>query len=127
MPPEHGVPRPGVRHEVIGALNLFGAAGPPTDDDRLVAQALADFATLGIMQQRSRTRASWIAEQLQAALATRAVIEQAKGMLAEVGGSDMEQAFRALRRYAIKKQLKLRDVAHALVTGAQGADEVLAE
>lgn len=122
----HAVPLR-VRREVIGALNLFGGDDAPTDDDWQVAQALADFATLGILQQRSQTRASWIAEQLHAALATRAVIEQAKGMLAEAGRIDMERACGAMRTYAHGHGHGLHEVAQALVSGERRTSEVLGD
>jgi AmiR/NasT family two-component response regulator len=80
-----------------------------------VAQALADVATIGILQQRSIHRVSLVAEQLQAALTTRVVIEQAKGVLAEFGQTDMEVAFAAMRAFARSSNRKLGEVAQRLV------------
>ena len=73
-----------LRDQVIGALNLFRATpGPFEPADLRVAQALADVATIGLLQERNLRRSETMAEQLQAALNSRVVIEQAKGKLAE--------------------------------------------
>jgi GAF domain-containing protein len=115
-----------LRRETIGSLNLFVAESPPLQPDELsVAQALADVATIGILQQRSVHRASLLAEQLQSALNTRIVIEQAKGVLAEFGGVGMEQSFEALRRFARSSNLKLGEAAESLVRGSTRPDTVI--
>jgi GAF domain-containing protein len=106
-----------LRNQTIGGLNLFmdvPHAVPP--DDRRLAQALADVATIGILQQRSLHRSHVLSEQLQNALTSRVTIEQAKGVLAERNQLSMDVAFNALRRYARDRNLKLTDVAHAVVT-----------
>src|SRR6476619_1122101 len=116
-----------LRHDTIGGLNLFSAAQPPlTNAARGVAQALADVATVGILQQRSLHRASLLAEQLQAALDSRIVIEQAKGVLAASGAVDMATAFESLRGYARGSNLKLSAVADDLVRRRLDAHVVLA-
>jgi len=116
-----------LRHDTIGGLNLFSAAQPPlTNAARGVAQALADVATVGILQQRSLHRASLLAEQLQAALDSRIVIEQAKGVLAASGGVDMATAFQCLRGYARSSNRKLSVVADDLVHRRLDARVVLA-
>jgi AmiR/NasT family two-component response regulator len=74
------------------------------------------MATIGILAQRSARQASLEAEQLQQALASRVVIEQAKGVLAEYARVDMEVAFHALRTYSRSRNLKLGEVAEAIVT-----------
>ena len=91
-----------------------------------MAQALADVATVGILQQRSLHRASLLAEQLQAALDSRIVIEQAKGVLAASGGVDMPTAFDSLRGYARGSNLKLSVVADDLIHRRLDAQVVLA-
>lgn len=122
----HAVPMR-LRNEVIGGLALFGAEGPArSPQDRRVAQALADVATIGILQQRSIHRASLVAEQLQTALDTRVVIEQAKGVLAEHAGVDMDAAFTSLRSFSRSRNLKIADVADALVRRRLPPSEVLA-
>ncbi len=115
-----------LREQTIGALNLFGATTTRLSDaDRAVARALADVATIGILQQRSLHRASLLAEQLQSALTTRIVIEQAKGVLAEHGRVEMGLAYAALRDYARGNNRKLGTVAEELVQRRLPPDEVL--
>jgi len=105
-----------LRQQTIGGLNLFdGRAVLVSRDDQQLAQALADVATIGILQQRSAHRSTVLAEHLQRALNSRVVIEQAKGVLAERNGVSMVAAFDSLRRYARDRNLKLTDLAYAVV------------
>jgi transcriptional regulator with GAF, ATPase, and Fis domain len=107
-----------LRTETIGALNLFFAGRPLLNDrDMRVAQALADVATIGILQQRAVHRGAVLAEQLQRALNSRIVIEQAKGVIAEHGKLGMDQAFDVLRKHARDHNLKLSDLAAAVSRG----------
>jgi transcriptional regulator with GAF, ATPase, and Fis domain len=109
-----------LRNEVVGALNLFRAAPGPFDPAAApLAQALADVATISLLQQRSAHRSTALNEQLQTALNSRVLIEQAKGKLAERQGVDMEQAFTALRDYARAHNRRLADLAHAFIEGAE--------
>jgi GAF domain-containing protein len=106
-----------LRAQTIGGLNLFmdmPQAVPAAN--RRVAQALADVATIGILQQRSLHRSHVLTEQLQTALTSRITIEQAKGILVERNSLTMDAAFDVLRRHARDHNLKLTDVAHAVVT-----------
>jgi len=107
-----------LRDQVIGALNLFRAEpGPFETADLRIAQALADVATIGLLHERNVRRSETVAEQLQAALNSRVMIEQAKGKLAERYGIDMDRAFRMLREYARNTNQHLTDVARDFVTG----------
>jgi transcriptional regulator with GAF, ATPase, and Fis domain len=105
-----------LRDQVVGALNLFSArAGPLGPAELRIGQALADVATIGLLQERNVRRAETLAEQLQAALNSRVVIEQAKGKLAERTSLDMDQAFTLLRQYARNTNQRLTDVAHYVI------------
>ena len=108
-----------LRDQVIGALNLFRSEpGPFEAADLRIAQALADVATIGLLHERNVRRRDTVAEQLQAALNSRVVIEQAKGKLAERLGIDMDRSFKMLRDYARTNNQRLTDVARDFVAGA---------
>jgi ANTAR domain-containing protein/GAF domain-containing protein len=108
-----------LRDQVIGALNLFRAEPGPIDPaDLRIGQALADVATIGLLHERNVRRREAVAEQLQAALNSRVVIEQAKGKLAERLSIDMDRAFNMLRDYARNTNQHLTDVARTLVESA---------
>jgi GAF domain-containing protein len=105
-----------LRQQVIGALNLF--RHEPTalpDDDVRIAQAFADIATIALLQERLVHEQTMLAEQLQAALNSRIVIEQAKGVLAERANCDMETAFATLRSTARRHNTRLSDLAGEVV------------
>jgi GAF domain-containing protein len=111
----HGVPLR-LRGSVIGTLNLFRVeTGVMSDEDVAVAQGLADVATIGILQQRAIREADMAKFQLQRALDSRVLIEQAKGVVSHTRGVDMDEAFRMLRTHARSNNLNLRDVAAAVV------------
>ena len=102
----------------IGALNLFSATQTPMDEaDVIVARAFADLAALSIIQHRASAEAQRLNEQLSAALTSRVVIEQAKGVISERAGVDLAEAFSRLRRYARNHNLRLTDVAQAAIDG----------
>jgi hypothetical protein len=106
-----------LRDQVIGALNLFRAApGPLGPADVRIGQALADVAIIGLLQARNVRRTEAVAEQLQAALNSRVMIEQAKGKLAERLSIDMDRAFTLLRDYARSSNQRLTDVARHFIT-----------
>jgi GAF domain-containing protein len=122
----HAVPMR-LRSEIIGGLNLFREEAPQlTDEQMRIAQALADVATIGVLQQRSVHRASLLAEQLQTALSSRVVIEQAKGVLAAFGDLGMQQAYLALRQYARNGNHKLSVVAEGVVRRTVPVQDVVA-
>jgi transcriptional regulator with GAF, ATPase, and Fis domain len=108
-----------LRDQVIGALNLFRLGTGPFDPaDVRIGQALADVATIGLLHERNVRRGEALAEQLQAALNSRVVIEQAKGKLAERLSVDMDHAFILLREYARNSNQHLTDVARNFVDSA---------
>jgi len=114
-----------LRGTVIGALNLFHTDECEMGgDDVEVAQAFADIATIAILQHRAVRESQLVAEQLQHALNSRIVIEQAKGMIAEREGLPMEPAFRRLRAHARSHNLRLADVAEAVINGTLAASSL---
>jgi transcriptional regulator with GAF, ATPase, and Fis domain len=106
-----------LRKDVIGALNLFGDdVGQMEPSDVQVVQAFADVATIGLMQERAVRRGEVLSEQLQSALNSRIVIEQAKGALAQIHSTDTDDAFARLRSFSRRNNLRLGDVAAAITT-----------
>jgi GAF domain-containing protein len=107
-----------LRDETLGAISLFSDVPGPLDEDTIaLGQALADAATIGILHQRAVARHEAVAEQLQAALNSRIVIEQAKGFLAERLAVNVDAAFGLLRGYARDHNRKLTAVATDIVEG----------
>ncbi|MET0227753.1 MAG: GAF and ANTAR domain-containing protein, partial [Actinomycetes bacterium] len=107
-----------LRTDRLGALNLLRrTAGRLDDADLAIGQALADVATIGILHQRVATRLDLLNQQLQSALDTRMVIEQAKGILAARGGIGVDPAFHLLRTHARVTGTRLVDAAHSVVEG----------
>ncbi len=107
-----------LRGAVIGALNMLNThSGRMRDGDLAAGQALADIATIAILQHRAAREAQLLNEQLSAALNTRIVIEQAKGMVAERRGLAMGPAFDLLRHHAREHNLRLPDVARSVIDG----------
>ncbi len=104
------------RSEVIGALNLFRTTpGLLAAPELAGAQAMADIATISILQERALREAKVLADQLQRALNSRVIIEQAKGVLAERAQINLDDAFNMLRSYARNNNRRLHDVATAVV------------
>jgi hypothetical protein len=111
-----------LRGQVLGAVNVFGSGGPDLTQEGIdVGQAFADVATIGLLQERGMRQARVLNEQLQGALTSRIVIEQAKGMLAERRQLDMQAAFEELRSYARRTNQRLTDVAQSLLEGQLSA------
>jgi len=107
-----------LRGVTIGALNLFRTERGVLDEaDAVAAQALADVATIAILQHRAATEVHLVVDQLNHALKSRVVIEQAKGVLSERAGLDMEAAFAWLRQHARNNNVLLVDVATAIIDG----------
>ena len=111
----HAVPLR-LRGTVIGALNLFSnEIGALSEPDVAIAQSLGDIATIGILHERAMRESNVAREQLQYALDSRVIIEQAKGVLSYSNAVDMDVAFQTLRRYARSNGIGLRDVAERVV------------
>ena len=108
----HAIPMR-VRHRTIGALNLFRTeTGDVTPEEAAIGQALADVATISILQERTVREDAAVNEQLQRALNGRILIEQAKGVIAQLSAVDMDEAFKRLRADARAKK-------HTMVQSAE--------
>ena len=111
----HAVPLR-LRDTVLGALGLFGEQpGALNEADLTLAQGMADVASIALVQERAAGDQQAVNDQLQLALTSRVVLEQAKGMLAYTTDVDMPTAFAMLRRYARDHNLRLSDVAYTVV------------
>jgi GAF domain-containing protein len=107
-----------LREVTLGALNLLSATRTPmAEADVIVARAFADLAALSIVQHRASAEAQRLNDQLSAALTSRVVIEQAKGVISERAGVDLAEAFSRLRAYARNHNRRLTDVAQATIDG----------
>jgi transcriptional regulator with GAF, ATPase, and Fis domain len=112
-----------LRDMVIGALNLFQREERALEgDNSVLGQAMADVATIAVLQHQAAAEAARVVTQLHHALNSRIAIEQAKGVLAERAGVGMEKAFDRLRRFARDHNTKLSDVATAVVEGSLPPD-----
>ncbi|MBD8058996.1 GAF and ANTAR domain-containing protein [Cellulomonas sp. JH27-2] len=122
----HAVPLR-LRASILGAMGLFGSrVGAMDEADHAVAQALADVASVALVQERVSADQTALASHLQAALSSRIAIEQAKGVIAYAGDLEVGQAFERLRRYARDHNLRLTDVAAAVVARRLTSGAVLA-
>ena len=114
-----------LRQHVIGALNLFRSdTGAFSELDVVVAQAVADATAIAILQQRALHDARLLADQLRAALNSRILIEQAKGMLAERARLSIGDAFIQIRRYARNHNQQLTVVCQSVLDGVLKTDEL---
>jgi GAF domain-containing protein len=112
-----------LRARVIGGLNVFQTERQDLSaaEERLL-QALADMATISLIQEQAVARAEVLTEQLQVALNSRIVIEQAKGAVARTYAVTVDEAFEMLRGHARSSRRRLTDVAHDVVTSASGPE-----
>ncbi len=107
-----------LRETTIGSLSLLNRdAGALDETDLIAAQALADVATIGILHERALRESSLLVQQLQNALNSRVIIEQAKGVVSFTRGVSVDEAFDAIRSYARSNRMGLSEVAEQLVTG----------
>ena len=111
----HAVPLR-LRETTIGTLNLLrDTVGELDPQDQTAARAFADVATIGILHERSIRETALLAEQLQGALNSRIVIEQAKGVIAHTHGLPIDEAFALIRTYARSHRLGISQVAARIV------------
>jgi hypothetical protein len=115
-----------LRDAALGTLGLFGTEpGALDEEDLALGQALADVASIALIAERAAGDPDAINDRLQDALHNRIVLEQAKGLLAELGDLDIDEASALLRRYARSRDQRLSDVAAAVVAGEPAARDVL--
>jgi transcriptional regulator with GAF, ATPase, and Fis domain len=113
----HAIPMR-LREQVIGTLNLFGSAPDGLDPAvARAARALVDIATIGILQERAAREHELVTGQLQVALNSRVIIEQAKGILAERMRVTPDQAFIVLRAYSRTNNHPLTQLAGDVISG----------
>jgi GAF domain-containing protein len=113
----HAIPMR-VRGATVGAMNLFRSEpGRICEADLSLGQGMADIAAIGLLQERTVRESRGVIAELQGALNSRVVIEQAKGMLAESAGIGVDAAFARLRGYARDHNRRLSGVAHDLIEG----------
>jgi GAF domain-containing protein len=114
-----------LRDENIGALCLFkSAAGEPGEDSMRAAKAMVDVATISLIQARVVRQREDLIEQLQTALNSRIVLEQAKGFVAERLGVDVGAAFGLLRGYARARSRRLTEVAGEVVNRSANVQDL---
>lgn len=114
-----------LREETIGALNLFRLEpGQLSPADLSIGQAMADVATVGLIQERAIAASEQLATQLQTALSSRVQLEQAKGVLAQRAGLRMDEAFQVMRAYARSHNRRLSDVAARIIDGTLDGNQV---
>ncbi|GAA2607210.1 GAF and ANTAR domain-containing protein [Paractinoplanes durhamensis] len=104
-----------LRREVIGAMGVFGSATELDDADTLIVQSLADVAVIGLLQERSIRRGEALTEQLQGALNSRVIIEQAKGVVAQAYGVNPDEAYALIRAFSRNTNRHLSEVAATIV------------
>ncbi|WP_202563528.1 GAF and ANTAR domain-containing protein [Agreia sp. COWG] len=105
-----------LRGETLGSLNLFWRTpGVLPESDVAVARGLADIATIGILHQRAVAESDVARRQLQHALDSRVLIEQAKGVISHTHSLDMDAAFALLRDHARVNGRRLQEVADDVV------------
>jgi GAF domain-containing protein len=108
-----------LRDETIGVLNIFRTEPSPlAEPDLRIGQAMADVATVGLLQERAIAAREQLAAQLQTALSSRVKLEQAKGMLAERTGLPMDRIFQVMREYARGHNRRLSEVAAQIIDGS---------
>jgi transcriptional regulator with GAF, ATPase, and Fis domain len=114
-----------LREQTIGALNLFRVQpGMLSEADLGIGQAMADVATVGLIQERAIAASELLATQLQTALSSRVQLEQAKGVLSQRSGLRMDEAFQVMRAYARSHNRRLSDVAAQIIDGSLDSDQV---
>ncbi|MHA7240415.1 GAF domain-containing protein [Arthrobacter sp. TMS1-12-1] len=105
-----------IHERVIGAMGLFGSTiGDLEHEDAVIAQALASVATISLLQERTIRESQIVNDQLQRALNSRIMIEQAKGVIAQISTVTMDEAFNRLRNHARSAHQTLNDTSQQVI------------
>jgi len=116
-----------VRGQTVGAMNLFRVSpGRIAEHDLQLGQGMADIAAIALLQERTVRESRSVVQELQSALNSRVIIEQAKGMLAERARIGVDAAFATLRSYARHRNRRLSDIARELIDGRLDPTELIA-
>ena len=114
-----------LRDSVVGAMNLFSQdTGRLSDEHVALGRALADIATIGLLQERAVRESGMLAEQLQTALNSRIMIEQAKGVLFAIAGTEMGVAFSLMRDYSRRNNVPVKVVAQRVIERELTVDDL---
>jgi GAF domain-containing protein len=115
-----------LRGRVIGALNMFTDQPARLSESEIaVGQAMADIATIGLLHQKNTNEQTILSEQLQTALHSRILVEQAKGALAVLADISVAEAFNTMRAHARGNNMSLTDVAAAVINGEITKDKLI--
>jgi GAF domain-containing protein len=131
----HSARRAGVTHtvsvglpvpqRVVGALNIYASTTHPLAEETItLAHAFASYAGVAVANAALYNHTAEFADQMRAAMQSRSVIEQAKGILMARHGCNADEAFKSLSKLSQDQNRKLRDIAQTIVDSARSEQRV---